>query len=250
MVILILTSQPEIGHLFEEVLPKHTCLIFDSLEKFYSVVRILKEKPELIVCDYMMFNHLLFNIYDFLNTHFQQTPLIFYNDPQPLFDDLVYNWKQILTMTKKEYVKYDWDILIPIFEKIRDVIENPNISQYIYLMQKPESIPNSFSYSSLFQPNNLKSLINTLNYEAKKAKMPENLINLSILLLQNNDEGISTEELWKQYSKNYSEITYNSFKTKMSLLKNFLKEHQLNFTIVKIDDKFKMIYKKNRSSEN
>ena len=65
MKVVIYSPVPEISQIIAKhlIYAGHKCVIFENLEDLSSLIRNLKKGPDLIILDYLSFNHDLFNVY-------------------------------------------------------------------------------------------------------------------------------------------------------------------------------------------
>ena len=128
------------------------------------------------------------------------------------------------------------------FTKIAEVVEDPEISQYIPLLQKPKMLPENFFVTKMYMDTSLKEAKTRL-YEFKvKAEIPENLFFLMELLYIKCEEPITLEELQKTYSEYANNISLNSLKVNLSKVRKILKDNpDQRLELIKRRDGYKMI---------
>ena len=89
-----------IKHFLE--LKGHKICLFDSDSEFYKIISGKTNVADLIIYDFLFFNHNVFNIYDYMKGEDFLIPLIFFNDPTPHQESTEYFWNNILSIIYTE----------------------------------------------------------------------------------------------------------------------------------------------------
>ena len=89
-----------IKHFLE--LKGHKTSLFDSDSEFYKIISGKTNVADLIIYDFLFFNHNVFNIYDYMKDEDFLIPLIFFNDPTPHQESTEYFWNNILSIIYTE----------------------------------------------------------------------------------------------------------------------------------------------------
>jgi len=146
MVIFFITFQPEICHIIADHIPDHSCYIFEGFDGAISVMQNMKNLPDLLVLDYTMHNHETFDINEFMDIIKRRIPKIYYNDPCIIASTRADHWDFLIKYSHGYKRDIDPKIYYDVFQRIEKVIEDPDISQYIPLMQKPKPLPKNFCF--------------------------------------------------------------------------------------------------------
>lgn len=117
----------------------NTCIIISSLSDFFIIVENMNQETDLIVFDYLIFNHDSFNIYRYMKKINRRVPIIFYNDPFPqsgtrhiYWEAMLYNFHPDFFQAKR-YRK--------ILKLIASTVESEYLRQYVPLLQQPRPEP-------------------------------------------------------------------------------------------------------------
>lgn len=233
MTIIFLTLQPEICHIFANNLPDHTCFVFSQPENFLSIIRNMKNPPDLLVLDYTLFNHDIFNIYEQMEDECTHIPAIFYNEPCTSKLSRAKFWEYIIKYEDCFNKDLDTSIYVPVFEVIQKIVEDPDLSAYIPLMQKPKPLPQNFLKHNLFSRqevfNTLEKQLYTLHHTQG---MTPSKFYLLQLFYQNLDKYITLEQIQEEYKKDNREISISSLKVQISRLRTIMKNTERNRLII------------------
>ena len=242
MTIFFYTSQPEIIRIIINNLQIHTCLTFTSHETLDDFIRNMKIPPDLLVIDYTLINPYLFDLNDYLNKNNLNIPYLLYNDPIPLIPDRALHWKKLLEYKQPNAKNYDWDNLFPIFEKIRDIIEDPNLSPYIKLMQQSKPVPKNLDLIFNSENKNSATYSKELIRISLAYKMPNNLFHLANCLIEEMKDFSSPKKIADIYSQKFSYISEASVKVQLSNLKKFFEHIYCRFTIITSKKGYKLVF--------
>ena len=244
MKVYLITSQVEIGYILCEEIRKtgHFCIFYSDLEAFFLGMKNSIEYPDLIVADYLIYNHDSFNLYTALLSDDIYTPVIFYNDPCITRSNRANHWwghiKECLAFNEETSPSYklfkkNEKSYKSFFEKLADIVESDDLSQYIPLMQKPKPIPEEFKKS-------LRERLKEFSYDSmiesfrKRVKLPQNLYNTLRIFIENKGNPISISKLSEIYSRRFTKISVDSTRVNISRLKNYIeKDPNCILTLVK-----------------
>ena len=67
MTIYFASQEPEICHIFSKEFPEHSCFIFTSFASLMDMIKKLSIMPDLLVLDYLLYNHDIFDIFKEMN---------------------------------------------------------------------------------------------------------------------------------------------------------------------------------------
>jgi len=234
MIIFFITFQPEICHIIADNLPDHSCYVFDGFDGAISVMENMINLPDLLVLDYTMHNHEIFDINEFMDLIKKRIPKIYYNDPCIVAGTRAEHWDCLTRLSHGYKRGIDPQIYIDVFTRIENVIENPDISQYIPLMQKPKPMPKNLYITKMYNEESMKNAFNRLLTFKLKAKVPENLFFLLELLYRSQGKPLTLEELQKQHEEDCRSIKTSSLKCQISKLRKILAQYpEFKYVIVK-----------------
>lgn len=142
MTVYFLTRQKDVCSLIAESLRTagYMSELFTELDEFFAVVKVQKaQKVDLLALDYRMFDHELVNPYAILKKEHRTIPLIYYNDPFPEPEERALYWK----VKNHEHLGNSFTeekriALVPLFQKLQDITNDPLLNQYISLINKPK----------------------------------------------------------------------------------------------------------------
>ncbi len=244
MRVFIYSPQYEISYLLSEALTDRNtlCIPFRKLSHIQDAVYNAKEVPELIILDYLSFNHDAFSIIYKMMDEKIKIPVVFYNDPVLIKNTRLGHWKEIILrlLSNREIIdtsRYDSFLI-----KLQNLVESDELRPYLPLMTKPLEIPMEMIKDNLTLEY-MKERKGDFIYEFKKrTNLPENLFYLLALLHANRDKALSYEDICDLYREDEHKITYGSLKVIMSKLKAAIRnDKQCNFIIGKKDNKFRFI---------
>ncbi|MCR4953578.1 MAG: hypothetical protein K6A43_05830 [Treponema sp.] len=233
MIIIFYTTQPEICHIIAEKLPQHSCYIFTRQDLVYNAVSNMINPPDLLVLDYLVYNHNQFNVYDFMFANKRPIPLIFYNDPCIIAPTRTQYWLHFLESFYPDNMDFSSEELKNALKVIESTIESNELRPYIKLMQQPTPIPEYMRHSSYFG-HVIETNSPNIIYEFKaESNMPNNLFYLLQILFEYKDNTITFEDLQNRYSKHYRKISTASLKVHISQLRTLIKKYEkYNFVII------------------
>ena len=234
MVIYFITFQPEMCHIIADHLKDHSCWVFDGFNNAIAVMQNLINLPDLLVLDYTLHNHEIFDINEFMDLVKRRIPKLYYNDPCIVAGTRAEHWHLLIKYSFGYKNNIDPETYHDVFERIERVIEDPDISQYIPLMQKPRPLPKDFYVTKMYKEASMKEAYNRLINFKIKAKVPENLFFLMELLYRSQETPLSLEELQKQYEEDSKSIKISSLKCQISKLRRYIEDNpDFKYAIVK-----------------
>ncbi len=237
MKVIIYSPVKEISHIISKQLTcqGHKCVIFEYLEDLSSLIRNLKKGPDLIILDYLSFNHDLFNIYTYLNKLNKQIPVIFFNDPCLTRSTRAAHWKAILEMTQTKYLTQGLCNYSEIFTTLEKLVESEALVPYIPLLQPPKLFPKNF-----LNENNLLKLINNDNLDyitsfKLRNNLPNNLFYLLNIFEENKDHPMELSKIIDCYKKDGKKISERSLRVHISNLKSIIRKDEKHEFIIDQD---------------
>lgn len=120
----------------------HICCIYTDMNDFYNALLNMKEFPDLLLIDYLTYDHNTFNIYRYMREVGCLIPLIFYNNPFPPNGNMrVKHWRMLFNLYYSDIKTIDIESYTSVFECVGHVIESEELKPYISLLQPPKPYP-------------------------------------------------------------------------------------------------------------
>lgn len=244
MKVFIYSLQREISQIISDHLSDkgHLCFAFNTMSDLSESVRNLKTLPDLLVLDYLTFNHDIFNVYEYLEQINLKFPVIFYNDPCLVRSTRALHWKAQLELTQMHYDKKDFSSYEPLLKDLEDLIEAKEFKPYISLLQPPQKVPESLirdKYTLQYLRENQDDCI--IEFK-ERMKLPNNLYFLLSILQENKNLELSYKDIADIYEKKGKHITKESLKVLMSSLKKIIhQDKECNFLIYHDKDRYRFI---------
>ena len=244
MKVFIFSLQREISQIISDHLSDkgHLCFAFESTSDLSIALRSLSTMPDLLILDYLTYNHDIFNIFEYFNITNINVPVIFYNDPCLIRSSRTLHWKAQLELTQKKYLKKDFSLYTPLFRDLEDLIEAKEFRPYISLLQSPKKVPESFikdKYTLRYIKENQDDCIKDFR---KRNKLPDNLYFLLTLLQKHRQFELSYKDIMELYEENGRHISKESLKVLMSKLKKYIHDDKTcNFLIYHDKDRYRFV---------
>lgn len=244
MKIFIYSTQREISQIISDHLSfkGNHCIPFETSEDLSSLVKTMKEGPDLLILDYLSYNHDIFNIYSYLRGINRPIPVIFYNDPCITRSTRVAHWKSILELVMPSYPPRDYSIFDKTFTKLEELIISEEFSPYISLLQPPQPVPVTMikdKYTLQYLRDKADDCITSFR---EKNKLPNNLFYLLSLLQKNKDYSLSIRQILDLYKRDEKIISEKSLKVLLSRLKSIIRaDKECNFLIFQDKGRFRFI---------
>ncbi len=244
MKIFIYSPQMEISQIISDHLQAkdNLCFVFQNFSDLTCEVMNQKKQPDLLVLDYLSFNHDLFNIYEFFSKKNIFLPSIFYNDPCLTRSTRTAHWlaqfEALLCKTiKKDFSKYE-----PLFIYLEELIESDEFRPYITLLQPAKDLPQSY-IKDKFTLQYLKENSDDCIYTFKeRTNIPPNIFYLLRLMQKNKDLFLYVKDIQDLYKDNGKEIKESSIGVLLSKLRKYIhNDHECNFMIYKEDNRYRFI---------
>ncbi len=205
-------------------------------------LRNQKKLPDLLILDYKLYNHDIFNLYTYLEETEMIVPLIFYNDPCLICSKRAAHWERMLELTLTKYIPKDFSHYRPVLEALEELIEADEFRPYITLIQPAKEIPLSFvkdSYTLQYLKENKDDCIYQFQ---ERSKIPNNLFYLLKLLQKNKELELSFKDIIEMYAKDGKSITEESLRVLMSKLRKYIRsDKECNFLIYHDNDRYRFI---------
>ena len=112
----------------------HTCNTYINSDEFYKSILKIKTCPDLLLIDYLTYDHSIFNIYRYMHDIGCSIPLLFYNSPFPKdADSRLKHWIMALNLHYGHIGSLDIDSLFPPLKTIAETVETHGTKPHISL---------------------------------------------------------------------------------------------------------------------
>lgn len=101
----------------------HSAKLFDSDSHFFNFIYKKEKIPDFVVYDYLLFNHSIFNIYNFMKSENCLVPLVFFNDPTIHLESTEFFFKNMLNLIYVEN-KIDWEKYGQILSDTAEIVDS------------------------------------------------------------------------------------------------------------------------------
>lgn len=234
MVIFFLFRHKKACKLISEQLEKegNCCFLFSDIGQFYSAVSNMKKYPDLLILEYQIINHDMFNIYRYLVQIDIPVPLIFYNDPYPAPQDRVKFWKMIFAAYYPAMTAAEIELYTPILTLISKVIDSPEIHPYVPLQQGQEiitgeAVKNTETNSEFIKKSEADDFVHRTHLSGR-------MFQLFTFLYENRKEPQSVLTLEKQLEKDGKNVPEGNIYTIISRLRQImLHEKEFRLDIIR-----------------
>lgn len=244
MRVFIYSRQHEIAQIIcDHLISKgNLCFAFASPSELSMAVRNQKKLPDLLILDYTIYNHDIFNLYSYMDEVNLKFPVIFYNDPCLIRSNRADHWKAILELTQTKYLTKDFSNYEPVLKALAELIDSEELFPYITLLQPAKPVPLSF-VKDLYTLQYLKENKDDCIYQFQERNhIPKNIFYLLQLLQKNKEISLTLKDLADFYKKDGKDITIESLRVIMSRLRNYIRnDKDCNFLIYHDQDRFKFV---------
>lgn len=244
MKVFIFSKQREIAQVITDHLSDkgHLCFAFYRLENLREMIEKSESRPDLLILDYMTFNHAMFDIYHFFERRKYHIPIVYYNEPVPIMPTRTDHWLVQIEYKQNYYLKLDLETFRPILTDLEELIEAPEFKPYVSLLQEPKPLPKTLIHDQLTL-HYLRENENDCIYEFKdKIKLSPSLFYLLEILQKNKSQPMSTKEILQVYKKDKKQMTEASLKVIMSRLRSKIRQNpDCGFLINYSDKKFRFV---------
>lgn len=227
MKVFIFSIQREIAQVITDHLSDkgHLCFSFFRLENLREIIEKTDNRPDLLVLDYLTFNHAFFDIYHFFERHKYHVPIVFYNEPCLIVPKRSDHWLIQIEYKQNYYLKIDLDTLRPILQDLEELIEAPEFKPFISLLQEPKPLPKKLVHDPITL-SYIRENENDCIYEfRKRIKLPPSLFYLLEILQKNKSEPMELKEILSYYERDGKQMSINSLKVLISRLRSKIREN-------------------------
>lgn len=218
------------------------CYSFITQSDLTSAIRNQKTLPDLLILDYLLFNHDIFNIYTYLEDTEIKFPTIFYNDPCLIRSSRSAHWLAMTELTQLKFEEQDFSHYKPVFDDLEELIESDELRPYIPLLQPAQELPLSLVKDD-FTLRYLRENKDDCIYDfQKRTNIPNNLFYLLQLFQKNKEVELSFADIIKLYAKDGKSISQESLKVHLSKLRKYIKnDEHCTFLIVHDNERYRFI---------
>ncbi|MBP3708999.1 MAG: helix-turn-helix domain-containing protein [Treponema sp.] len=221
MTIYFYTLQRKVCRKIADILEDnhHTCCIYIDPDEFYNAILNMKTYPDLLLLDYLSFNHDTFNIYRYMQEAGALIPLIFYNDPFPVNRVMrVLHWQMMLNIYYSNDKTIDMHLYIPVFNQIAYALESEQVKPYVSLLQPPKQYPES---NATFEKD---MLLKKIGRDARMFEnfLPESLFRIFKIFYAHSVSPLRIDQLQKLLAKEGVKITKQSVYSTICRLRKHL----------------------------
>ncbi len=234
MKIFIYSPQREISQIISDHLSfkGNHCIPFETTEDLSSMVRNMHKGPDLLILDYLSYNHEIFSINKYLKSINRYIPVVFFNDPCLTRSTRAAHWKAVLQTTQTGIHYNDFSIFDETLKTLEELIVSEEFSPYIPLLQPPKKIPESLIKNPCtleYMKDNSDDCITTFK---ERNHLPAKLFYLLTILQQNKDNPLSINQIIELYKLDGKSVSAQSLKVYFSELKKIVwKDKECRFLI-------------------
>jgi DNA-binding response OmpR family regulator len=225
MTIYFYTRQKKVCKKIADILEEQNniCCIYTDEGEFYKALSNMKKYPDLLLLDYLVFNHDVFNVYRYMQEIKCLVPLIFYNDPFPPEDIRVQYWIMILKLYYSD-TDINTDLYTSTLNLVADAVNSDKLRPYIALMRPPLSYPEQENNTAEFLPAaSPKVQDKTITFI--RNELPDSLYSVFIILYKHRGKTISILELQSLLKQKDREVKIDTIYSDISRLRAFFKIH-------------------------
>ncbi|HAH63641.1 MAG TPA: hypothetical protein DCL73_16270 [Treponema sp.] len=206
-----------IAYILEE--NNNVCCIYTEENEFYTAVMNMKKYPDLLLLDYLVYNHDAFNVYRFMNDIDCKIPLLFYNDPLPVPEARVRHWNMMLNLYYSD-ADIDTARYTPTLQLLSDAVGSKELCPYISLLQPP------LPYQECADAGNQLSRSGQVSQGERillmKNNLPCSLYAVFRILYTHREKSVSITELQFLLHQKNIEVKINTIYSEISRLRTFL----------------------------
>lgn len=204
----------------------NTCIIFSDLTKFRHAVK--SQVPDLIVCEYTVFNHITFNVYTYMKKRNLNCPLIFYNDPFPEKSKRATYWENTMKTVHGDFFHAEkYRTLLSLIEA---AVESEKLMPFIPLLQRPQKTPKKKQSKISF---NILPKSSSLEFFKLHLQLSGNMLQIFKVLYENRNIHLGTTEIKSKLNKIKHPIeTQTIYTLIMKLRKKINEQNTINADII------------------
>ncbi|MCK9171366.1 MAG: hypothetical protein M0P01_13210 [Treponema sp.] len=233
MTIYFYTLQKKICRKIADILEENhnVCSIFTDENDFYAAVTNMKKYPELLLLDYLVFDHDTFNVYRYMNEINCKIPLLFYNDPPSAYLTRTQHWNMILNLYYADsginIADYE-----PTLKTLSGIVNSKELGPYISLLQFPQPYPED-EKQDIFSPYITPFLLDE-KFSLIHKHISSSLYSVFCILYMNRKKSVSIKEIQSLLHKKNIEVTVNTIYSDISRIRSlFRTSNMINMDIHK-----------------
>jgi DNA-binding response OmpR family regulator len=225
MTIYFYTRQKKICRKIADILEEknNICCIYTDEKEFCTALSNMKKYPDLLLLDYLVFNHDIFNVYKYMQEIECQIPLVFYNDPFPPQKIRVQYWIMILKLYYSD-AGVNTDLYISTLNIVAEAVCSDKLCPYITLMRPPLSYPDPEDSCVEFLPA-VSPKIQDKTIISIRNELPDSLYSVFIVLYEQREKTISILELQLLLKQKDRDIKIDTVYSDISRLRAFFRTH-------------------------
>lgn len=244
MVIFIYSPQRDISQIISDHLSEkgNICFVFTNQNEIITALKNLLKRPDLVILDYMCFNHDSFNIFQHFKEHNLLVPVLFYNDPCLTVPSRAEHWRFQIEKNQQHYIHRNLDSCQQTLNDLEQLIEAKEFKKYVSLLQPPQKLPKELIKDS-FTLEYIQNNENDCIYSFKnRNNLPNNLFYLLKIFQEHKTTPITLEEIIEIYNDDKKTISETSLKVLISTLKNKIrKDKECKFFILSEKNTYRFI---------
>lgn len=244
MKVFIYSVHRDIGQIIQDHLSDkgHLCFTFIKKDDFIQTLKDFKRKPDLLILDYMLFNHDCYNIFSDFGHQGFLIPIVFYNDPCLTHPSRKTHWHALISHLQPYLLDYKAEAYESILCELEELIESQTLKPYISLLQPPKQLPRQF----IKDPCTLQYLqendCDCICKFKKRVNLPNNLYYLLSILQSHQDEPLTLSQIIEIYKADNKSISIDSLRVHLSNLKKTMRnDKDCNFIICRNENRYRFM---------
>jgi hypothetical protein len=203
----------------------NTCCVYTEKSLFYEAVANMKKAPDLLLLDYLVFNHDTFNVYRYLEEINRMIPLLFYNDPLPSPETRVRYWQMMLSLYYSD-TSINLTLYTPLLGLLAQIIGSDTVLPYLSLLQPPR--PYTACGEETTAQHRRDLLIHTEEqlFTAKHHRSTQHA--LYKILQENGEKPVSISELHRRLEEKNIFLQTSTIYAELSRLRSYIRKKEVH----------------------
>ena len=211
----------------------HTCNTYINSDEFYKSILKIKTCPDLLLIDYLTYDHSIFNIYRYMHDIGCSIPLLFYNSPFPKdADSRLKHWIMALNLYYGHIGSLDIDSLFPPLKTIAETVETHGTKPHISL--------DRISRTSGFSKDEKDRTQHEALLAVYKKQLSASIFSVFEILFTNEGRAVSIPELQQLLRKRGVCAKEGTIYSAISRLRTYLDEKTSEIHILKAKEGYKI----------